>query len=161
MKIGLIGGGNISNTHARAAHAIAGVEIAAVYGANKNKVDQLSRDYGAKGYSDFEAFLAHPPMEMVIIGGPSGLHASQGIAAAHHGLHVLVEKPIDISTEHADALITECMRAKPKIPLLLCSNFPVVRWGCCRPRRPLIPDILVAWRLQALKVPSFLNTTAS
>jgi predicted dehydrogenase len=29
----------------------------------------------------------------------------QGIAAAERGLHVLTEKPIDISTERADALI--------------------------------------------------------
>jgi len=151
MKIGLIGGGNISNTHARAAHAIAGVEIAAVYGANKNKVDQLSRDYGAKGYSDFEAFLAYPPMEMVIIGGPSGLHASQGIAAAHHGLHVLVEKPIDISTEHVDALIAECRKAEVKLGVIFQDRF---KQDICRLRqfiqdgalgRPLLADARVKW----------------
>ncbi len=34
IHIGLIGGGNISQTHARAARAITGVEIAAVYGTN-------------------------------------------------------------------------------------------------------------------------------
>jgi|SRR5215813_15481186 len=76
MKIGLIGGGNISNTHAKAGCAIAGVEIVAVYGTNSGKVNQLSRDHGAVPYSDFAAFLAHP-MDMVIVGGPSGLHASQ------------------------------------------------------------------------------------
>jgi predicted dehydrogenase len=50
-------------------------------------------------------------MEMVIIGSPSGLHAEQGIAAARRGLHVLVEKPIDITTKRADALIEACDRA--------------------------------------------------
>ena len=35
---------------------------------------------------------------LVAIGSPSGLHATQGIAAAERGLHVLTEKPIDIST---------------------------------------------------------------
>jgi predicted dehydrogenase len=35
---------------------------------------------------------------MVVIGSPSGLHAEQGIAAAKRGLHVLVEKPIDVTT---------------------------------------------------------------
>jgi len=34
IRIGLIGGGNISETHARAARAISGVEIAAVHGTN-------------------------------------------------------------------------------------------------------------------------------
>ena len=44
-------------------------------------------------------------MDLVIIGSPSGLHAEQGIAAARNGLHVLTEKPIEISTARADAHI--------------------------------------------------------
>src|SRR5260370_3762269 len=99
MKIGLIGGGNISNTHARAASAIPGVEVAAVYGSNLDKVNQLSQEYGAVPYHDLQAFLVHRPMEMVIIGSPSGLHAQHGILVAQQGLHVLVEKPIDVRSE--------------------------------------------------------------
>ena len=48
---------------------------------------------------------------MVVIGSPSGLHAEQGIAAAKQGLHVLVEKPIDVTTARADALIEAAARA--------------------------------------------------
>jgi predicted dehydrogenase len=123
MKIGLIGGGNISGTHARAVRAIAGAEIAAVYGTNQEKVTRLSRECGAASYTDFQAFLGHSPMEMVIIGGPSGLHASQGMAAAQHGRHVLVEKPIDISTECADALIAECDKAGVKLGVIFQDRF--------------------------------------
>ena len=50
-------------------------------------------------------------MELVAIGSPSGLHAEQGIAAARHGLHVLTEKPIDITVEQADTLIAETRKA--------------------------------------------------
>jgi UDP-N-acetyl-2-amino-2-deoxyglucuronate dehydrogenase len=103
--IGLIGGGNITETHARAALALPGIEIAAIYGTNSGKVARLCGKYGGKPYSDLAQFLAHRPMDLVAIGSPSGLHAAQGIAAAEHGLHVLTEKPIDISTERADALI--------------------------------------------------------
>ena len=38
MRVGMLGAGNISDTHARAARAIDGVEIAAVRGANRDKV---------------------------------------------------------------------------------------------------------------------------
>ena len=103
--IGLIGGGNISDTHARAARAIPGVEISAVYGTNADKIGRLCREHGGTAYQDFDAFLTHRPMELVIIGSPSGLHAEQGVAAARQGLHVLTEKPIEISTARADALI--------------------------------------------------------
>jgi UDP-N-acetyl-2-amino-2-deoxyglucuronate dehydrogenase len=109
--IGLIGGGNISETHARAARGIPDVGIAAVFGTNAEKVGRLCREYGGKPYNNFEEFLAHRPMELVAIGSPSGLHAEQGIAAARRGLHVLTEKPIDITVERADALIAETRKA--------------------------------------------------
>ena len=103
--IGLIGGGNITETHARAARAIPGVEISAIHGTNAEKIGRLCREHGGTPYQDFDAFLKHRPMDLVIIGSPSGLHATQGIAAARQGLHVLTEKPIEISTARADLLI--------------------------------------------------------
>jgi len=105
IHVGLIGGGNITETHARAARAIPGVEIAAIHGANADKTARLSREYGGTAFQDFNAFLKHRLMDLVILGSPSGLHAEQGIAAARYGLHVLTEKPIEISTVRADALI--------------------------------------------------------
>jgi UDP-N-acetyl-2-amino-2-deoxyglucuronate dehydrogenase len=115
IHIGIIGGGNISDTHARAARGIDGVEIAAIYGTNREKSARLAQAHGAKSYDDLGAFFEHQPMQIVLIGSPSGLHAEQGIAAARRGLHVLVEKPIDINTERADALIDECARANVKL----------------------------------------------
>ena len=105
IHIGLLGGGNITETHARAARAILGVEIAAIHGSNARKVAKLGREYGGTPYENFDAFLKHRPMDLVIIGSPSGLHAEQGIAAARQGLHVLTEKPIEVSVARADALI--------------------------------------------------------
>jgi UDP-N-acetyl-2-amino-2-deoxyglucuronate dehydrogenase len=105
IRVGLIGGGNITETHARAATAIPGVKIAAIYGTNAKKIAPLCREHGGQPFQDFDAFLKHKPMEMVIIGSPSGLHATQGIAAARCGLHVLTEKPIDINVARANALI--------------------------------------------------------
>jgi len=113
--IGSIGGGNISETHARAAREIQGVEIAAIYGHNREKTARLGHLYGGTVYDSLPSFLEHKQMDLVMIGSPSGLHAEQGIAAARCGLHVLVEKPIDITTERADLLISECDRAGVKL----------------------------------------------
>jgi len=54
-------------------------------------------------------------MAIVLIGTPSGLHAEHAIAAANHGLHVLVEKPIDITVDRTDALIDACEKANVKL----------------------------------------------
>src|SRR3954471_19260631 len=112
--IGIIGGGGISETHARAAREIEGVEIAAFYGHNYAKTSRLSQTFGGAVYREFTEFLAHQPMDVVIIGSPSALHPEQGIAAAHHGLHVLTEKPIDVTTSKADELIAACAAAQVK-----------------------------------------------
>ncbi len=115
IKIGILGAGNISDTHARAATAIPGVEIAAVYGRNVAKAQRLAELYGGVAFDSLERFLEHRPMDLVAIGSPSALHSEQGIAAAERGLHVLVEKPLDINTARADALIAATDRAGVKL----------------------------------------------
>jgi len=115
IHAGIIGAGNISETHARAASEVDGVQIVAVHGHNREKAARLASLYGGNVYADLDSFLAHEPLDLVLVGSPSGLHAEQGIAAARRGLHVLVEKPIDISTERADALTEACERAGVKL----------------------------------------------
>src|SRR5439155_20395866 len=123
INVGIIGGGNISQTHARAAREIPGVNIAAVYGTNSEKVARLSAEHGAAAYTDFPKFLAHRPMDFVAIGSPSGLHAEQGIAAAQRGLHVLSEKPLDVSTARADALIAAASESSVKLGVFFQDRF--------------------------------------
>ncbi|HEX8142776.1 MAG TPA: Gfo/Idh/MocA family oxidoreductase [Pyrinomonadaceae bacterium] len=123
IHLGIIGGGNISETHARAAQEAEGFEVAAVYGPNREKAARLGQLYGGTVYDSLEAFLLHRPMNMVMIGSPSALHAEQGIAAAEHGLHVLVEKPIDITVERAGALIDACERARVKLGVCFQDRF--------------------------------------
>src|SRR2546425_570838 len=128
MHIGLIGAGNISDTHARAASAIPGVTVSAVYARSGERADRLARQHGARAYSDFERFLDHRPMEIVAIGTPSGLHATHGIAAAGRGLHVLVEKPIDVTVARADALIDAARANGVKLGVFFQDRFaPGVR----------------------------------
>jgi len=149
--IGLIGGGNISETHARAARAIPGVEIAAVFGTNAEKIGRLCREYGGKPFSNFDEFLVHRPMQLVAIGSPSGLHAEQGITAARQGLHVLTEKPIDITIERADALIAEAHKAGVQLgvffqdrykPDILSVKNAVVAGAL---GKPILVDARVKW----------------
>jgi UDP-N-acetyl-2-amino-2-deoxyglucuronate dehydrogenase len=84
-----------------------------VHGANHAKAQALAQRSGAIAYSDLDAFLAHP-MDIVAIGSPSGVHAEQAIAAVRRGLHVLIEKPVDITTARIDQVVAEADRAGVK-----------------------------------------------
>ena len=149
--IGLIGGGNITQTHARAARAVPGVEISAIQGTNSEKIARLCREHGGTSYQDFDAFLKHRPMDLVLIGSPSGLHATQGIAAARQGLHVLTEKPIEINTARADALIEAAKKSNVQLGVIFQDRMkPHIRqlknWidqGLLG--RPLMVDARVKW----------------
>ena len=111
IHVGLIGAGNISETHARAASAIPGVAIAGVYAPTRAHAERLAAQFGVTAHDSLDHLLDHRPLDLVAIGSPSGLHAEHGIAAARRGIHVLVEKPIDVTTARADALIDEAARA--------------------------------------------------
>src|SRR5687767_7748756 len=111
IHVGLIGAGNISDTHARAVSEISGATVAAVHAPTRAHAERLAARHDAVAYDSLDRFFDHRPLDMVIVGSPSGLHAEHGIAAAQRGLHVLVEKPIDVTVARADALIAEAARA--------------------------------------------------
>lgn len=117
LQAGFVGCGNITDTHVRAALE-AGVGTAAFHGHDPARAEALAARYGGRAFAHFEDLLAHRPLDLVVIGSPSALHAEQGIAAAQAGLHVLTEKPIDTSLERARELVAAAERAGVKLGVL-------------------------------------------
>ncbi|HTH01360.1 MAG TPA: Gfo/Idh/MocA family oxidoreductase [Vicinamibacterales bacterium] len=115
MKVGILGAGNISDTHARAALGIPGVEIVAVCGTNREKAERMAAKYGGTAYDNLNRFLDHRPLDIVAIGTPSGVHAEQAVAAIERGLHVLCEKPLDVTTKKVDSVIAAAERKGVKV----------------------------------------------
>ncbi len=110
LNLGIVGAGNISQTHLKAALEVPGARVTAVWGQNPTKAEALARRVGAKFCRSYDELL-DSGVHVVLIGSPSGLHAEQGIAAARRGIHVLTEKPLDITVERADALVRACEAA--------------------------------------------------
>lgn len=111
VRLGIMGGGNISDTHVRAARELPDVQVVAYWGRNVERTAGMAARYGGAAYRELDAFLGHRPMDAVLVGTPSGVHADHARAAARRGLHALVEKPLDIAVERIDPLIDECDRA--------------------------------------------------
>jgi UDP-N-acetyl-2-amino-2-deoxyglucuronate dehydrogenase len=150
VRVGILGAGNISETHARAAAAIPDVVVVAVHGGNAERAAALASAYGAAACPDLESFLRQP-MDLVAIGSPSGLHAAQGVAAAERGLHVLTEKPIDVTPEAADRLIDAARRAHVKLGVFFQDRAQpdILRLRAAvtggRLGRPLLASARVKW----------------
>jgi predicted dehydrogenase len=116
LSAGFVGCGNITDTHARAVRE-AGHEVVAFYGRDPAKAEAMAARHGGRAVADYDAFLDES-IDVVMIGSPSGVHAEQGIAAARRGRHVLVEKPIDVSTVRGRALVEAAEAAAVRLGIL-------------------------------------------
>jgi len=116
LRVGLVGCGNITDTHARAVRE-AGLETAAFFGRDPAKAEAMAARHGGRAVATYEDFLA-VPLDVVMIGSPSGVHAEPGIADARRGRHVLVEKPIDVSVARGRALVEAAEAAGVRLGVL-------------------------------------------
>ncbi|MBP5622949.1 MAG: Gfo/Idh/MocA family oxidoreductase, partial [Thermoguttaceae bacterium] len=121
-KFGIVGCGMISTFHARAIREI-GAELVACYDQVPAASERVSREFGCKAYQDFKEFLADPDVQIVTVGTPSGAHLDPAVAAAKAGKHVIVEKPLEVTTERCDQIIDACEKAGVTLSTVFPSRF--------------------------------------
>jgi predicted dehydrogenase len=85
----------------------------AVAGANalSARARALAAEYGARQAAGLDDLLRDPDVEALILATPHPLHAAAAIAAAESGRHVIVEKPMALTTPDAAAMIEAATRA--------------------------------------------------
>ncbi len=98
----------------------------------------------AKAYTDYNAMLADPNVDVVLVTTPNGLHADQVVAAAHAGKHVLCDKPLGLSVGDAQRAVDECRKAGVRLGI----NFQTRHHTCFQEARRAIAagdlgDVLV------------------
>ncbi|MEO0417126.1 MAG: Gfo/Idh/MocA family oxidoreductase, partial [Verrucomicrobiota bacterium] len=98
----------IANFHAKAIEAMADGELHSFYGRRQDAVNELLSEFGGKGYTDLDEFLADPELDIVTIATPSGAHLEPAIAAAKAKKHVVCEKPLEVTPERIDQMIEAC-----------------------------------------------------
>jgi predicted dehydrogenase len=67
--------------------------------------------------------LADPEIDAVSICSPSGAHLDPALAAAAAGKHVVVEKPLEVTTERCDKIIAACQSAGVQLAVTFQSRF--------------------------------------
>ena len=86
------------------------------------------------GYDDWRKMLDQAPLDAVLIATPNYIHYEHAKAALERGLHVLLEKPMTIKSEHARELV-ELAKGRG-LKLAVALNPP--HWAHChRAKRAL------------------------
>ncbi|MFL5487699.1 MAG: Gfo/Idh/MocA family protein [Gemmatimonadaceae bacterium] len=111
FRIALVGCGRISKNHFEAIETVDGLELCAVCDGDPVRAEQAGTQWNVPWFTSYEKMLKDAKADVVTIATPSGLHAEQGVAAAHAGKHVVMEKPMAISLTGADALVQACDKA--------------------------------------------------
>jgi UDP-N-acetyl-2-amino-2-deoxyglucuronate dehydrogenase len=123
IKFAVAGCGNIALKHVEAINAADKAELTFVYDIDRQKAQQLASGYHVQWTSDYQELLKKKNVDVVCICTPSAFHASMGITAARAGKHVLVEKPMALSLEDADALIQACIESQVQLGVVLQNRF--------------------------------------
>jgi len=121
--IGIVGCGVIAPFHARSAQSLPNATLRAVMDIVPEAAQKRAEEFGVEAYTDLDAMLARPDIDIICVCVPSGLHAEIGIRAAQARKHVLVEKPIDITLEAADRLIDACHEYNVKLGVISQHRF--------------------------------------
>jgi predicted dehydrogenase len=113
IAFALVGAGGAAGVHATALSRIAGARLAAVQGSSpgSSRAQALADRYGAVLARDLDALLDDPELDAVVLCTPHPQHAAGAIAAAEAGLHVVVEKPMALSTADCTAMIEAAERS--------------------------------------------------
>lgn len=121
----LIGCGRISNRHGEALRDLhaQGARLVAACDVIEARVKRFTNDFGGAAYTDYHELLRRDDIDIVIVATPSGMHSGMGQDVARAGKHLLVEKPISITLEQADALIETCEREKVILGVVLQNRF--------------------------------------
>jgi len=110
LRVALVGCGRIAKRHAEllGRAQVAGAQLAAVCDIVEAKAQLLGRAFNVPAYRDMHEMCAKENIDVLTVLTESGRHADHVLALAECGKHVVVEKPMALTLEDADAMIRAC-----------------------------------------------------
>ncbi len=131
FKIALVGCGRIAKRHSELLgnNQINGAELTAVCDVDEEKARNIGGQFQVPFFTDAHKMASHSEIDAVAILTESGNHAKHAIELARYGKHIIVEKPMALTLEDADEMISACDKAGVKLFVVKQNRFnvPVVK----------------------------------
>ena len=116
IRIAIVGCGRISKNHFNSIEKHgAEIELAAVCDVDPGVLAEHAKQYGVPAYRDMEDMLQNEQIDLVALCTPSGIHPSQTVIAAKHGVHVMTEKPMATRWNDGVRMVRACDEARVRL----------------------------------------------
>ncbi|MBR2571167.1 MAG: Gfo/Idh/MocA family oxidoreductase [Clostridia bacterium] len=125
IRWGVIGAGGIADRRTIPGMMLAGnAELAAVMEINMDLAEKCRAKWNCpRAYDSEEKLLADPDVDAVYIASPVVLHAKQAMMAADAGKHILIEKPLAMTSEEGQKVLEHCEARGVKVAAGLMMRF--------------------------------------
>ncbi|HEY0158851.1 MAG TPA: Gfo/Idh/MocA family oxidoreductase [Thermoanaerobaculia bacterium] len=127
LRVALLGCGRISVRHSEllGTGQVAGAELAAVCDIVEERARLVGEKYSVPWYTDMHEMAARNDVDVIAVLSESGNHARHVIELAPYGKHILVEKPMALTLDDADAMIRACDLNSVKLFVVKQNRFNV------------------------------------
>ncbi len=146
IRWGVLGASRIArNKHLPAAAEATGAEIVAIASRDQATADAFAAEFNLpKAYGGYDALLADPAVDAVLITLPNSLHAAWTIAAARAGKHILCEKPLATTAADGRAMVAAAHAAD----VVLMEGF----WIRFHPQVPFIRETIASGAIGEIRL---------
>jgi predicted dehydrogenase len=115
LGVGIVGCGRAAEElHLPGLRAVNGLDAAALADVDERRLDRVGNRFEVRRrFGDYRELVNDPAIDIVAVCVPAGLHAEVGLAAIAAGKHVLVEKPLALTSGDAGRMV-ERARQTPR-----------------------------------------------
>ena len=116
IKIAISGCGKISKNHLEAISTLKDFfQLIAVCDISQENLNNISKSYKVKCYTDFEEMISKEELDLVTICTPSGIHPAQTKLAAKKNINVITEKPMATNLYDGLQMVRSCSENNVKL----------------------------------------------
>lgn len=124
INLVIIGTGDIARKrHIPGILQSADAKLYGFYNRSVKKSEEAAKTYGGKAFASEEEIYADPAVDAVLISTPPVSHKALAVKALLAGRHVLLEKPMSLTVEEAEAMKEASEKTGAKLMLLHVQRF--------------------------------------
>ncbi len=134
-KICVVGGGQFGLMHLRAFRQLereGRCQFLALADINETLLEERRREFGMRTYADFAEMLEREQPDAVTIATPDHLHREIALHAINAGMHVLVEKPLEVTVEGCSQLVEAARAGKTLLQVDFHKRYDPYHAELCR-----------------------------